>query len=100
MVSYSTTHAGISLRDAISGWVEKRKPNQLRRLIVALIRFVMMWGRGIGSLDALTVQGEGVVNVVESDLVQVVGSDSESEQVSDKLHVLYWITLKLLSLDY
>ena len=82
-VPHMHTHTGISLRDAISGWVETREPNQLRRLIVALIRFVMLWGRGIRSLDALTVQGEGVVNVVESGLVGVVGSDWESEQVSD-----------------
>ncbi len=87
------THAGIALRDAISEWVETREPNQLRRLIVALIRFVMMWGRGIRSLDVVTVQGEGVVNVVESVLVQVASSDWESEQVSDNC-VLYWITLE------
>ncbi len=73
------THAGITLRDAITGWVETREPNQLRRLIAALIRFVMMWGRGIRSLDAVTVQGEGVVNVVESGLVQVASSDWESQ---------------------
>ncbi|XP_064389822.1 uncharacterized protein DDB_G0284459-like isoform X3 [Halichondria panicea] len=75
------TGSGITLRDAISGWVETREPNQLRRLIVALIRFVMMWGRGIRSLDVVTVQGEGVVNVAESGLVEVASSDWESEQL-------------------
>ena len=44
---------------------------------------MMFEGRGIRSLDAVTVQGEGVVNVVESGLVQVASSDCESEQVSD-----------------
>ena len=53
-------------------------------------------GRGIRSLDAVIVQGEGVVNVVESGLVQVTSSDWESEQVSDNC-VLYWITLELIS---
>ncbi len=73
------THAGITLRDAISGYVQRKDPNQLRRLIAALIQFVMMWGTGIRSLDAVTVQGEGVVNVVESGLVQVASSDWESQ---------------------
>ena len=85
------THTGISLLYA--GWVETREPHQLRRLIVALIQFVMMWGRGIRSLNAVTVQGEGVVNVVESGLVQVASS---GEQVSDNC-TYYWITLELLS---
>ena len=83
MLLVSCTHAGSTVRDAIRRWVERREPVQLRRLIVALIRFVMFEGRGIRSLDAVTVQGEGVVNVVESGLVQVASSDCESEQVSD-----------------
>ncbi len=76
------THAGFSFRDAIRGWVESREPDQLRRLIVALLRYMMFEGRGIRSLDAVTVQGEGVVNVVESGVVQVASYDCESEQVS------------------
>ncbi len=82
-LSIMNSHAGSTLADAIRIWLRRREPVQLRRLIVALIRFVMFEGRGIRSLDAVTVQGESVVNVVESGLVQVASSDCESEQVSD-----------------
>ncbi len=59
--------------------MESREPDQLRQLIVALIQFVIMWERGIRSLDVVTVQGEGVVNVVESGLIQVASCDYESQ---------------------
>ena len=52
-------------------WVEENRPCELRRLIVALIRYMLREGRGLRCLQRVLVEGDGVVNIPESVVCEV-----------------------------
>ena len=52
-------------------WAEENRPCELRRLIVALIRYMSRERRGVRCLQHVLVEGDGVVNIPESVLCDV-----------------------------
>ena len=56
----------ISVDEAISKWAILNKPKELRRLTVALIRFMVREGKGLSCLQSVLVEEEGTVSISES----------------------------------